>query len=636
MCICITLELTNTGMDNIKQTINLSRTKFFDEQDYHYASDDLVKSSWRRCLDIGLNHREKLIFTPVARADLKVMQEQESLLIDCFSKVIEKYYPVIKRADYLAVLTNSQGIALDIKGDIKNHDKVTQNTFRPGICFSEDQIGTNAMGCAITFQKEISVVGGEHYIEFISGFQCSAAPILDNNGNVLGTVDLSRRSDKTDCGSKLLASTIAFEIEKNLFLTEKGFIKLEVNLAHEFTTSQINNAIFLLNFDEDGLLLSSCSRTKARLDLARLPPSICFEDIFDLSFDEFLPSRSKKVPVALKLNSGLDVIVNACHYNHTPSFQAKTESRQAESAPDFGDPEINKKLDRGLIAIKAKLPILISGETGTGKEVFAQTLYQLSNLKGPIVALNCSAIPENLIESELFGYEEGAFTGARRGGSRGKIEQADYGILFLDEIGEMPLALQAQLLRVLDTGEVTRLGSEQKRTSTFQLLSASHKDLLEAVNQGHFRQDLYYRIKGLNLHLSPLRQRPQLNRFIGECAQKILENSILSTEALHELCAYDWPGNVRELINSLKVLKVFSHNKPVINAQDLPSEMFSYKMKRPSKGSLPDLEHSLIIDALIKHNGHIPSAAHDLGLSRATLYRKIQSLKINLDEFRNQ
>lgn len=623
-------------MNNFKQTIDLSRTKFFDEQNYHFASDDLVKSSWRRCLDIGLNHKEKLIFTPVARTDLKVMQEQESLLIDCFSNVIEKYYTAIKQADYLAVLTNNQGIALDIKGDIKNHDKVTQNTFRPGICFSEEQIGTNAMGCAIKFQKEISVVGGEHYIEFISGFQCSAAPILDSSGDVLGTVDLSRRSEKADCGSKLLASTIAFEIEKKLFLTKKGFIKLEVNLAHEYTTSQINNAILLLNFNEDGLLLSSCSRTKNRLDLGRFPSSICFEDIFDLSFDEFLPLKFKKAPVAIKLNSGLDVIVNACHYNPTPSFPIKTEEREADSVPDFGDPDINRKLDRGLLALKAKLPILISGETGTGKDVFAQTLYQLSNLKGPIVALNCSAIPENLVESELFGYDEGAFTGAKRGGSRGKIEQAHNGILFLDEIGEMPLTLQAQLLRVLESGEVTRLGSEQKRTSTFQLVSASHKDLLEAVNQGHFRQDLYYRIKGLNLHLSPLRQRPQLNRFIGECAYKVLGNSILSTEALHELCAYDWPGNVRELINSLKVLKVFSNNKAVINVEDLPSEMFSYDIQRHSKGSLPDLEHSLIIDALIKHNGHVPSAALDLRLSRATLYRKIHSLRINVEEFRNQ
>ncbi|MGH1462390.1 MAG: sigma-54-dependent Fis family transcriptional regulator [Neptuniibacter sp.] len=620
-------------MYDFKRSIAQTRIRFFEEQDYNYHPDDLIRHSWKYCLTKGLKHKEKLIFTPISRASLKQLQDQEKHLIDCFNEVIHINRNTIKRADYLVVLTNSNGIALNIQGDLKKHDHETRHTFRPGICFSEEQIGTNAMGCAINFRQEISIIGGEHFIESISGFQCSAAPILDHNGTVLGTVDLSRSSNKLDCGAKLLASTISMEIEKKLFLQQDGFIKLELNLAHDFISVKQNNTALLLSFDADGFLLSSCARTRSRLDLERINSPISFEDIFYQSFDELVTTQSRQPPVSLNLRSGLNVLVKNFFCERPVSQMVAQEEKAPTPLPDFGDPAIEKQLNRGLSAVAANLPILISGETGTGKEVFAQTIFKQCLLKGPIIALNCSAIPENLIESELFGYEEGAFTGARKGGARGKIEQANEGILFLDEIGDMPLAQQAQLLRVLDTGEVTRLGSEKKRISHFQLLSASHRDLLEAVGQGTFRQDLYYRIKGLNLYLSPLRKRPYLKRFITELAKQTLDDSFLSPEALNKLCSYDWPGNVRELINSLKVLKVFS-NKPVINVHDLPSEMFSYDIKRHSKGSLPDLEHRLIIDALIKHNGHVPSAALDLRLSRATLYRKIQSLKINVDEFR--
>ncbi|MFW1676948.1 sigma-54-dependent Fis family transcriptional regulator [Pontibacter sp. JAM-7] len=622
------------GLLDFNRNISRTRQQFFEDQNPEVKLDELVRNSWQRCQGMGLGHREQLDFTPLNRTELSRIQDQDRQLIDCFSQVLPQYHRLIENAGYLVVLTNDRGIALTIQGELSRHDRDTRHTFRPGISFAEESIGTNAMGCAINFRREVSILGGEHYVEAITGFQCAAAPVLNQRGEVLGTVDLSRCSDRPDYGARHIARNIARQVERQLFFRQPGFLSLELNLSGlPVAVQDSSSSGVLLSFDQDGRLQSACYQAQCWLELERMSGPVQFEDIFEQSFSDCAGIAPGGCTQVLRLHSGLDVIARRCQADLLPlNISAKAVR---PSVPEFGDPSIDRQLSKALAALEADLPVLISGETGTGKEVLARTLYQQSGLSGRFIALNCAAIPESLIESELFGYEEGAFTGARRGGARGKIEQADKGVLFLDEIGDMPLTLQARLLRVLETGEVNRLGGERSRISRFRLLAASHRDLPDAVHQGEFRQDLYYRIKGLNLHLPPLRLRSQLPKLVNTLAGQVLTESTLTADAMACLCAYTWPGNVRELINSLRVLRVFCRHKSQIAVSDLPEEIFSETVSQPQQGTLPEVERGLILNALNRHQGQVPEVALALGLSRATLYRKIRSYGLKLDDFRS-
>ena len=276
------------------------------------------------------------------------------------------------------------------------------------------------------------------------------------------------------------------------------------------------------------------------------------------------------------------------------------------------------------------MPLLIGGETGTGKEAFAKALHQVSSRGGkPFVALNCAAIPESLIESELFGYRGGSFTGARKEGMRGKLQQADGGTLFLDEIGDMPLALQTRLLRVLEERRVEPIGGEAQAIDV-RVISASHRDLNERVASGEFRQDLFYRLNGLVIELPPLRERSDklalLDFLLAEEARG--QPVRLADAAREALLGYAWPGNVRQLRNVLRTLCALCENG-VISQADLPAEM---RHARPALAALPvskpdqlgDAERQALLAVLDAQHWHISHAAEQLGISRNTLYRKLR------------
>jgi transcriptional regulator of acetoin/glycerol metabolism len=305
--------------------------------------------------------------------------------------------------------------------------------------------------------------------------------------------------------------------------------------------------------------------------------------------------------------------------------------------------------------VQRKIPIILRGQTGTGKEVFAQALHSISpHASGPFVPVNCASLPENLIESELFGYRAGAFTGAQREGRRGKIVQANSGTLFLDEIGDMPLALQARLLRVIEEHEVTPLGAETTIKVDFQLISASHRNLLELVHGGQFREDLYYRLKGVELNLPPLSERVDKLALIHHLLEKETNNDPpeLTPEAEQALLTYAWPGNIRQLRHVLQMAIALCDGQP-IRCQDLPGEI---TQRMPENGpvaalraAVPDVdphpddevdlsalnaiqlnERGTVLTLLDEHRWNVSNVAKALGISRNTLYRKMRRLHIRL------
>jgi transcriptional regulator of acetoin/glycerol metabolism len=304
--------------------------------------------------------------------------------------------------------------------------------------------------------------------------------------------------------------------------------------------------------------------------------------------------------------------------------------------------ELDPRLEESLrLAVRVKdrnLPVLIQGETGSGKEVFARQLHQASQRRErPFVAVNCAAIPENLIESELFGYVAGAFTGASSKGMQGLLEQADGGTLFLDEIGDMPLPLQTRLLRVLAEGEVAPLGASRRKVIDLQVVCASHRDLEALVAAGEFREDLYFRLSGARFQLPPLRERSDrlalINRILDEESTLCAEPMRLGGAALECLLGYRWPGNVRQLRHVLRYACAVCDSN-LIQISHLPEQLQGHRLNGPSADATIDCcaspERQTLLDALVRHRWKPAAAAKALGISRATLYRRVHQHGIDM------
>jgi len=306
-----------------------------------------------------------------------------------------------------------------------------------------------------------------------------------------------------------------------------------------------------------------------------------------------------------------------------------------------GDAKIERAIAQIKQVLSRDIPILIQGETGVGKELFARAIHEASaQHKGPWVAVNCAALPEGLIEAELFGYEEGAFTGAKRKGSPGKIEQADGGTLFLDEIGDMPLSLQARLLRVLQERTVTPLGSSKSIPVNFSLISATNLKLKEKVESGEFRSDLYYRLNGLSVALPPLRQRADLAALINIILQIEHANNVeITPEVMAIFEQHPWPGNIRQLHNVLRTALALADGESISElhlTHDFIDEINATNQTETKSATpalnaqnLDDVTSKAILKAMQDHSGNVSAAARQLNISRNTLYRKLKALGLN-------
>lgn len=625
-----------------------------------------VEKSHQRSLAYGLTESDKPDVNPVCSSDFSLLVEQNQGLYRHALPVMETLYEQIINTHNMVILTDLGGLILHSLGDDDFLEKADRVALKPGVIWSEQSKGTNAIGTAIAEQEPTMIHASEHYLRVNHFLTCSAAPIFDYKGNVIGVLDVTGDQRSFHKHTMALVRMSAQMIENQLFSSVfQDGILVHFNARPEFIGTLMEG---IASFSPSGRFLSA---NRSALFQLGLPLSALhshtFSSLFGLPVSALIDHYRTAAPELLKLclHNGVRVFGRAELRLAHHSFQlSSTVPKESESLPvqhdsqssaqakrrpsglrylNTGDPQIAAAIEKVTKVLGRDIPILIMGETGTGKELLAQAIHNDSpRSKSPFVAVNCASIPETLIESELFGYEDGAFTGARKKGSIGKILQANGGTLFLDEIGDMPLSLQAHLLRVLQERMVTPLGSTKSIPVNVELICATNRNLREQIAKGDFREDLYYRLNGLIVKLPPIRERTDLEAVINKIlAQKSNGNHYsVAPDVMPLLKQHNWPGNFRQLTNVLRTAVVMADECDQIKKEHLPDDFFediillqnSVAHQNASRfiasgSNLEEMEISAIQKSLEINHGNVAATARALGVSRNTIYRKISMSK---------
>jgi transcriptional regulator of acetoin/glycerol metabolism len=594
----------------------------------------LILDSWRRSME--QHHLDPSSLQGPRILSQNVLQEcreRSELFLRIASEEVARLHGRVRDADYCVLLTDAQGQTIDYRVETSIRNDCRKAGLYLGTCWSEGEEGTCGVAAVLTARTPVTVHKRDHFRAAFIGLTCSAAPVFDPKGELLGVLDVSAVRSPDDRRSQHLIRQMvvqsAREIEQAFFMNSaQGYWVLRAHNSPGYVDSQPD---YLLAWDDDGRLqaLNPAARQLLLQSFGQLPEHI--GQVFD---QQLLHRASDESLCVLHGQGGHPVL----HGRLSVPRRVKPNPARPVLTPAELDPRLEESLRLAVRVKDRNLPVLIQGETGSGKEVFARQLHQASQRRErPFVAVNCAAIPENLIESELFGYVAGAFTGASSKGMQGLLEQADGGTLFLDEIGDMPLPLQTRLLRVLAEGEVAPLGASRRKVIDLQVVCASHRDLEALVAAGEFREDLYFRLSGARFQLPPLRERSDrlalINRILDEESTLCAEPMRLGGAALECLLGYRWPGNVRQLRHVLRYACAVCDSN-LIQVSHLPEQVQGHRLNGPSAGATIDCcaspERQTLLDALVRHRWKPTAAAKALGISRATLYRRVHQHGIDM------
>ncbi|HEY0843013.1 sigma-54-dependent Fis family transcriptional regulator [Methylotenera sp.] len=612
------------------------------------AIAEAIERSWRRCLANGIDTNSPSSLEVVTAQELALKREQNQQLLKLAQPEMETLNEQIAHTRNVVILTDDEGVILHSLGGHHFLNEAQRIALSAGASWHEDHRGTNAIGTVLIEQSALTVQGAEHFMSYHHSLSCSAVPIFGAENQLIATLDVSNDSNMSQQHTLALVKMSAQMIENRLFLaSHQGEIALHFHARPEFIGTLWEGVAI---FTDGGQLVATNRSGQFQLSLntskAASQQGINFNNLFDIPFASLLRQigATDKLIVPLRLNNGARIYVQVellqkkQQISTTPAAVVKRTSAANLDLLDSGDAKISRAVQQIKQVLSRDIPILIQGETGVGKELFARAIHEASaQHKGPWIAVNCAALPEGLIEAELFGYEEGAFTGARRKGSPGKIEQANGGTLFLDEIGDMPLSLQARLLRVLQERTVTPLGSTKTIPVNFSLISATNLKLKEKVEAGEFRSDLYYRLNGLSVALPPLRERSDLQALIDVILHIEQAGTVeITPEVLEIFQAHSWPGNIRQLHNVLRTAIALADGATISTlhlTQDFIDEMSLTKPSLSSNAAsssldLDDLTSQAIKQAMQAEAGNVSAVARQLGISRNTLYRKLKAMGI--------
>ena len=606
--------------------------------------DARVTQSWQRSLLSGVTPLGRMDLTDnLSGANLQRARSINHDLIGHSEPVMEYLLEQVRQSQSMVILADAQGVLMHTLGDLDFLTKADRVALRCGASWAENQRGTNAIGTALAAAQEIEIHGAEHYLDRNGFLTCAAAPILSAQGKLMGILDISGDHRSRQSHTLGLVSTAAQMIENSMVLAACRHQILV--LLHPRAEGVGSVAQGILAFSEDGWLVGANRKGLALLGLRHCDMgAISWPLLFEEEFQRLLALQSRMGGRPSGLHTLSGAMLYAQVHSQTQAQQKITVRaqplRDALAKLDSGDLQWRSAADKARKVIEKSIPVLLAGESGVGKELFAQALHQSSSRHDkPFVAVNCAAMPEQLIESELFGYVPGAFTGASRQGAPGRLREAHGGTLFLDEIGDMPLALQSRLLRVLQERQVTPLGSSAHTAVDFYLVSASHQNLKKAVEKGHFRADLFYRINGLTLQLPALRERTDFKVLCTRILQTLSPDAELAIapDLFAALQSHPWPGNLRQLSFLLRTavalldaheIQIGWHHMPDDMALELQNQLHP-RQETAVAQSLQTLSLNAIRQTLENARGNVSAAARHLGISRQTLYRKLKELQCN-------
>ncbi|PJE39147.1 MAG: sigma-54-dependent Fis family transcriptional regulator [Pseudomonas sp.] len=604
------------------------------------AADSSVARSWLRCLQQHhLDPAQSMPPAVIEHAHMLERREQLQQVLEISSNEMNSLHRQLAGSGHAVLLTDARGVILNCVTEQAEKRTFEQAGLWLGADWSEACEGTNGIGTCLVERQPLTIHQNEHFRSRHTGLTCSASPVFDPHGELLAVLDVSSArhdvSRQSQFHTMALVNLSAKAIEGCHFLRSyEGEWLLRFHAQAEYI-GQFSEG--LLAFDGDGRVSAVNQSAINLLGLSRRQLlGRTLVEVFDCRLDDLLGRASAQPSASWPLYTQRGQLLFTVLRGQPRRSAQALAATLATPGLCLADPGLQDDFRRALRVYERDVPLLIGGETGTGKEAFAKALHQVSSRGGkPFVALNCAAIPESLIESELFGYRGGSFTGARKEGMRGKLQQADGGTLFLDEIGDMPLALQTRLLRVLEERRVEPIGGESQAIDV-RVISASHRDLNERVTSGEFRQDLFYRLNGLVIDLPPLRDRSDklalLDFLLAEEARG--QSARLDDAAREALLAYSWPGNVRQLRNVLRTLCALCENG-VISHAELPAEILH---ARPALALIPnarpdqlgDAERQALLAVLEAQHWQMSRSAEQLGISRNTLYRKLRKHGIKL------
>lgn len=644
----------------------------------------IVAASWKKCRRAGVDPHGGIGRRVDQKTFQSILQENRELL-EVAIPIMQSVYEIVERSHFLLVLTDSLGYVLETAGDKTILEMTRDLRFEPGALWSDLEVGSNAIGIALDYDTAMQMVGPEHFCDTHHGWTCSAAPIHGTNGEVIGCINMSGDAGSPNPHTLGLVVAAAAGIENQLAGRESA------RLVRTALDASLESIILLdaglrpiwANKAAEGMLGMPLSKLK-QTDFCGLLPDVDWQQLQRWERASQFATHDTRLlvqgtttycsaTISPTLESGVHTFtVNLRKQKYLIQSVNKVQGNRAAYTFDdiyAKDPRMKKTVALARKYARYEGCILIEGESGTGKELFAQAIHNASNrADGPFVAINCASLPRDLIESELFGYEKGAFTGALKEGNPGKFELANHGTLFLDEIGEMPLEFQAKLLRSVETLQIRRLGGSQEKRLNVRVIAATNRHLREAVEQGRFRQDLYYRLNVLQLTIPPLRERRE---DIAYCAQKFLSRlnerhpdmeKKMSQQFIRRLEGLNWPGNVRELQNGIE-RTFYACNGARILEEDIeqmvgrveeapqgelrsrPCDQGREGLRQGARDQLREWpeeergvsqEKALVIAALEAAEGNAGKAAERLGVSRATFYRRLQAYGVNAKAWRRK
>ncbi|MBP0636897.1 sigma-54-dependent Fis family transcriptional regulator [Cupriavidus sp. AcVe19-6a] len=631
---------------------------------------ELIAQAHQRSASYGLRPYESPDFCPVLQSELKTRIERSQSLFTYALPVMETLYDQIVNTQSMVILTDADGLILHSLGDDDFLARADKVALRAGADWSESSRGTNAIGTALAENRATLVHGADHFLEANQFLTCSCMTILDPYGKTVGALDVTGDQRGFHKHTMALVRMSAQMIENQLFGNAfRDMVCIRFHSRAEFLGTLVEG---IVSFTPGGRFLSANRSGQFQLGLSNgALQAHTFSSLFGLSMSQLFDAvrAAPAALVQLQLPSGVKVSarvesktsrsampgVDAARQDAREAIVAPQRPRADPSAPegldelDTGDTQIRAVIGKLRKVIGKDIPVMVLGETGTGKELMARAIHADSPRRaGPFIAVNCASIPENLIESELFGYEEGAFTGARKKGGIGKMLLANGGTLFLDEIGDMPLHLQGRLLRALQERAVQPLGSSKVIHIDVSLVCATNRNLREMVAGGQFREDLYYRLNGLVVRLPALRERSDLDVVAGKLLrqeQPAGATPRIKGSVMGMFREYHWPGNIRQLGNLLRTARLMAEGEAEITEDHLPDDFLDDLRERQARAAAPsapalasvppgvqptrlaEVEVQAIVATVRAHHGNISAAAKALGISRNTVYRKMEEAR---------